>query len=551
MILQESFIRFEDPMNTIFKEALKQLNDGVLIINKDGAIQFANEAFLQLSGFCETDIVHKQISHLFKTPINPVQSWQGVGEIILGDTGLHTKWVKVTPIKSPSGEVEYAIIMLFSFQKSGLDPLTKLPNRYLLQKQLKQILINSQRNDELFAVLYMDLDRFKFVNDTLGHSYGDILLQQASERLKHSVGEGNILARMGGDEFVCVLQNIKHEDDAETIAKSIVAGFSEPFTLHDIEIHISTSIGISLFPYDGDDEEVLLTNADSAMYRAKKKGRNQYEKAKVEVNAGSFERLIIENSLRKALERNELSLHFQPQLDLKYERIMGFEALLRWNHPDLGDIPPSEFIPIAEETGLILPIGDWVLSNACLKIKEWEKAGFPSLRVAVNLSAQQFLQKNMVNKVKAVIQETSINPKCLELEITEGVVIHDVDSAISVLQQLKDIGVQISIDDFGTGYSSLNYLKKLPVNTLKIDRSFIYDIDVNPSSKALTAAITTMAHDLKLNVIAEGVETYKQLSYVKKSSCDAIQGFYFCRPLKAEHVLDFLTNTKQGVQKNA
>lgn len=551
MISDEPFIGFEDSINTVYKEALEQLNDGVLIIKKDGIIQFANAAFLQMSGFCKTYIVHKHISNVFKTPINAAQCWQGVGEINLKDNGSHTKWVNVNPIKNPAGEIEFAMIMLSSFQKSGLDPLTKLPNRYLLQKQLKQILINSQRNDELFAVLYLDLDRFKFVNDTLGHSYGDLLLQQASERLKRSIGEGHILARMGGDEFVCILQNIMHEDAAEIIAKSIVSEFAEPFTLHDIEIHISTSIGISLFPYDGDDEEVLLTNADSAMYRAKKKGRNQYEKAKVEVNAGSFERLIIENNLRKALERNELSLHFQPQLDLKNETIMGFEALLRWNHPDLGNIPPSEFIPIAEETGLILSIGDWVLTNACMKIKEWERAGFPSLRVAVNLSAQQFLQKNMVKKVKDVIQETSINPKCLELEITEGVVIHDVDSAISVLQQLKDIGVQISIDDFGTGYSSLNYLKKLPVNTLKIDRSFIYDIDVNPSSKALTAAITTMAHDLKLNVIAEGVETYKQLSYVKKSSCDAIQGFYFSRPLKAEHVIDFLTNTQQVVQKNA
>ena len=513
---------------------------------------FANSSFINRSGYSESDILYKKADLLFpNNSINTTMQWQGEVELKLKNSGIQTQWINVNPFKDENEDIKHAIIMLSNYEKSELDPLTKLPNRYLLQKQLEEILVNSQKNDKIFAVLYMDLDRFKFVNDTLGHSYGDLLLQQASERLKNSIGDVHILARMGGDEFVCILRNLENEADAEKIAKGIISDFSQPFSLHDIEIHISTSIGISLFPYDGDDGEILLTNADSAMYRAKKKGRNQYEKANVEANAGCFERLIIENELRKALEKNELSLNFQPQLDIKHEKIIGFEALLRWNHPDLGNIPPAEIIPIAEETGLILPIGDWVLKNACLKLKEWEKAGFHSLRIAVNLSAQQFLQKNMVEKIKDVIKETSINPEYLELEITEGVVIHDVDSAISVLQQLKDIGIQISIDDFGTGYSSLNYLKKLPVNTLKIDRSFIFDIDTNPSSKALTSAITTMAHDLKLNVVAEGVETYKQLSYVKKSSCDVIQGYYFSRPLKTEHDIDFLINTKQVVQKNA
>ncbi len=507
----------------------------------DGTIQFANTTFLKRSGYSESEILNQKANWLFSNTINATREWQGEIELKLKNNGTKTQWVNVNPIKAENGVTKHAVIMLSNYEKSELDPLTKLPNRYLLQKQLENILVHSQKNGKIFAVLYMDLDRFKFVNDTLGHSYGDLLLQQASRRLKNSIGEEHVLARMGGDEFICVLQNLQNEADAEKVAKSIVSGFSQPFTLHDIEIHISTSIGISLFPYDGDDDETLLTNADSAMYRAKKKGRNQYEKANVEVSAGCFERLLIENNLRKALEKNELSLNFQPQLDIRNEKVIGFEALLRWNHPDLGNIPPSDFIPIAEETGLILPIGDWVLKNACLKLKEWEKAGFHPLRMAVNLSAQQFLQKNMVEKIKAVIKETSINPECLELEITEGVVIHDIDSAISVLQQLKEIGVQISIDDFGTGYSSLNYLKELPVNTLKIDRSFIFDIDTNASSKALTAAITTMAHDLKLNVVAEGVETYKQLSYVKKSSCDVIQGYYFSRPLKADRVIDFLT----------
>jgi len=531
--------RNEAPSN-LYKEALQHLNDGVLIISSNGEIRFANTTFLKMSGFLKKRVVGKNFNKLLNLCAKPTENWQGVVDIN-GETFV----VLINPIKNNFGKVTNAIVTFSSFHKNGLDPLTKLPNRYLLQKKLKEILHISKKNDKRFAVLYIDLDRFKFVNDTLGHSYGDLLLQQASQRLKKQIANEHILARMGGDEFVCILQDLQNETEAEHIAQMIISDFSKPFVLCEIEIHISASIGISLFPFDGDDEEVLLTNADSAMYRAKKKGRNQYEKAKVEVNAGAFERLSIENYLRKALENDDFSLHFQQQLDIKSEKIIGFEALLRWYHPDLGNIPPSDFIPIAEDTGLILPIGDWVLRQACLQVKEWEKVGFHSLRVAVNLSAQQFLQRNMVEKIKEVIKETSIRPQNLELEITERVVIHDIDSALSVLKQLKDIGVHISIDDFGTGYSSLNYLKRLPIHTLKIDRSFIFDIDTNPSSKALTSAITSMAHDLNLNVIAEGVETYDQLSYVKKSACDAIQGFYFSKPLQANAVIEFLLNNKK------
>lgn len=539
LVVEKLEERNEAPSN-LYKEALQHLNDGVLIISSNGEIRFANTTFLKMSGFLKKRVVGKNFNKLLNLCAKPTENWQGVVDIN-GETFV----VLINPIKNNFGKVTNAIVTFSSFHKNGLDPLTKLPNRYLLQKKLKEILHISKKNDKRFAVLYIDLDRFKFVNDTLGHSYGDLLLQQASQRLKKQIANEHILARMGGDEFVCILQDLQNETEAEHIAQMIISDFSKPFVLHEIEIHISASIGISLFPFDGDDEEVLLTNADSAMYRAKKKGRNQYEKAKVEVNAGAFERLSIENYLRKALENDEFSLHFQPQLDIKSEKIIGFEALLRWYHPDLGNIPPSDFIPIAEDTGLILPIGDWVLRQACLQVKEWEKVGFHSLRVAVNLSAQQFLQRNMVEKIKEVIKETSIRPQNLELEITERVVIHDIDSALSVLKQLKDIGVHISIDDFGTGYSSLNYLKRLPIHTLKIDRSFIFDIDTNPSSKALTSAITSMAHDLNLNVIAEGVETYDQLSYVKKSACDAIQGFYFSKPLQANAVIEFLLNNKK------
>ncbi|QOY38603.2 EAL domain-containing protein [Anaerobacillus isosaccharinicus] len=536
-------------VENFYKDALQQFNDGILIIDLAGTVQFVNSAFLQISGYDETEVLHKKASNFFTQP-TPC-SWQGEINLKRKNGSLLNHWLTTNPVENDLGETTHKMFLFSTFQKSGLDSLTKLPNRFLLQQELQKTLTYSRQNERIFAVLFLDLDRFKFVNDTLGHSYGDLLLQQVSQRLKSSLGNDHIVARMGGDEFICILEGIESEADAEKLTKIILEQFALPFHLNEIEIHITTSIGVSLYPYDGDEAEVLISNADSAMYRAKKKGRNQFEMAKVEVNAGAFERLIIENDLRKAIDNHQLSISYQPQLDLKTNRILGFEALLRWNHPDFGMIPPSDFIPIAEETGLILPIGDWVLKNACLQIKQWERAGFYSLHVAVNLSAQQFLQKNIVEKIEAVIKETKIDPSLLELEITESMVIHDIDSAVSVLQQLKDLGVQISIDDFGTGYSSLNYLKKLPVNTLKIDRSFIFDIDINPSSKALTTAITTLAHDLNLNVVAEGVETYKQLSYVKKSSCDAVQGFYFSKPLPSANVIDFLNKTKKVVQKNA
>ncbi|MCT8138571.1 EAL domain-containing protein [Anaerobacillus sp. CMMVII] len=508
----------------IYKSALQQLHDGVLIIDLNGIIQFTNLAFLNMSGYHEAGVIHADVKKFIELPLH--QSWEG--KIILSsENGAQSSvHLTISAVKESIGGETYKILVFKSIKTDNLDPLTMLPNRILLHQELEKILAQSERDHDIFAILFLDLDRFKFVNDTLGHSYGDLLLLQASQRLRANLDKKHIVARMGGDEFICILRDLKSEEDAEKITKIILGEFSNPFHLNDIEIHITTSIGMSLYPYDGDEVEVLITNADAAMYRAKKKGRNQYEKANVEGNACAFERLIIENHLRKALDKNELSLHYQPQLDLKENKIIGFEALLRWKHPDLGLIPPSDFIPIAEETGLMLRIGDWVLESACEEIKQWEKAGFPTLHVAVNVSAQQFLQRGFTEKVRSVIEKTKISPNLLELEITEGMVIHDVESAISVLKQLKEIGVQISIDDFGTGYSSLSYLQKLPVNTLKIDRSFIFDIDTNPSSKALTSAITTLAHDLNLNVIAEGVETYKQLSIVKKSACDVIQGYF-------------------------
>lgn len=525
----------------LFQTAIQQLSVGLLIANKEGSITFANREFLTMSGFTEDEIINTLASYLFENDIKLLEDWQGEVLVKMKNHDMKPHWVHVTTIKDHNGIPTDTMILFSPCQQCSIDSLTKLPNRHMLEQELQKALIGAREKDSLLAILFLDLDRFKFVNDTLGHSSGDSLLKQVTGRLKTIVNHRHLLARLGGDEFVCLLKDLQSEKEAELIANQIIDAFREPFLLRGTEIYITTSIGLSLYPYDGDDIETLVTNADSAMYRAKKKGRNQIEKAVVEINAGAFERLLIENNLRKALIQEEFFLVYQPQLDLNQNEVIAFEALIRWDHPDLGIIPPSEFIPIAEETGLIIPIGDWVLQTACQKLKEWQIEGYSSLRIAVNLAAQQFLQKRMIEKLKKILKEYNINPSLLELEITESMVMHDVDSAVSILNQLRDLGVRVSIDDFGTGYSSLNYLRNFPVDNLKIDRSFIIDIETNPSSKALTNAIATLAHDLNLKVVVEGVETLKQLTLVKSSSCDIIQGYYFSKPLHSDLVLDFIS----------
>ncbi|WP_237562910.1 EAL domain-containing protein [Bacillus dakarensis] len=541
----------EEIQRGTYKDIFEQLDTMALITNEHGNIITANTIYFTMSGFSREEVINKKIESFIIGNYHPEKSSQSEVFVKTKDKSEILQWLIVNPVYFNRNSDSLCIWLLTDFQVSGYDPLTKLPNRFLLHQELNKAILTARKNHSIFAVLFLDLDRFKFVNDTLGHSYGDILLQEAALRIKHAIGNHNMMARMGGDEFVCVLDDVEDEKGAEQYAKKIIAEFAKTFVLKETDIYITTSIGISMFPFDGDDVESLVTNADTAMYRAKKKGRNQYEKAKADISAGSFEKLLIENSLRKALEKDELLLYYQPQVNLKTNSVTSVEVLLRWEHPDLGMISPGEFIPIAEETGLILPIGEWVLRKACQTMNDWQKAGHPPVRVAINLSARQFLQHDLVDQIKMILSETSLEPNLLELEITENMVMHDVHKAIGVLHQLKDLGVTISIDDFGTGYSSLNYLKEFPIDTLKIDRSFIYDIDKNSNSVALTKAITTLAHDLNLNVVAEGVENYKQLSLVKQFSCDFVQGFYFSKPLSYDHITDFLLNQKNTIRKNA
>jgi diguanylate cyclase (GGDEF)-like protein len=428
------------------------------------------------------------------------------------------------------------------------DLLTDLPNRMMFHDRLTIALAHANRYRKMLAVLFVDLDRFKTIVDTLGHALGDAILRGVAERLNSCLEEGDTLARLGGDEFVILLPQIHRADKAVKLAQKVLEVLRPAFHFSGHELHITTSIGISLYPYDGEDADTLLKNADTALYRAKEQGRNNYQLYTPAMNARAFERLALENALRRALERKEFLLHYQPQVDLHSGAIVGVEALLRWQHPDLGLVYPAEFIPIAEETGLIVPLGDWVLRTACHQAKIWQKAGLPTMSVAVNLSARQFQQQDLVDSVAKIIKESGLDPRWLELEITESIAMQNADYTIVVLRDLKEMGIQISMDDFGTGYSSLSYLKKFPIDTLKIDQSFIRDLSSDPNDAAIANAVIVLAHSLKLKVVAEGVETPEQEAFLKEHQCDRMQGYLFSTAV-APDILEALI--RQRMQKTA
>lgn len=413
------------------------------------------------------------------------------------------------------------------------DPLTNLPNRALFNDRLTLALAHARRNKQLLAVMFLDIDRFKIINDTLGHAMGDRLLQNVAHRLSVCLRENDTVARFGGDEFTFILSEITRIEDMAKIADNILEVIRQPFKTGSHEFYITASIGITLFPDDGDDVETLLKNADNAMYRAKEKGRNNYQLYTPAMNTLTFKRMAMENNLRRALKNNQFVVHYQPQVNIATGRIVGMEALVRWYQPERGLVSPEEFIPLAEDTGLIIPIGECVLRTACTQNKAWQEAGLPPVRVAVNLSARQFRQKNLVETVAQVLEETGLDPHWLELDVTESSAMQDIDLTIKMMRELREMGVQISIDDFGTGYSSLNYIKGFPVNTLKIDRSFVRDIITDPKNSAIVKTIIVLAHSLKLTVIAEGVETGEQLAFLEKHQCDLMQGYLFSKPVSS------------------
>jgi diguanylate cyclase (GGDEF)-like protein/PAS domain S-box-containing protein len=411
------------------------------------------------------------------------------------------------------------------------DALTDLPNRSRLMTGLNETLLSAKRHGRKAAVMFVDLDRFKIVNDTMGHGVGDLLLMQAGRRLRESVRSGDFVARLGGDEFAVVLGELQHSEDANTVAQKLISAMEQAFELSGQRVHVSASIGIAVYPDDGEDASYLLQCADTAMYGAKRAGRNAYQVYLPQMNAEVLERMRLENRLREALPRGELLLHYQPKVSLPDDEISGFEALLRW-HPD-GEamVPPNKFIPIMEDTGMIVTVGEWVLQTVCDQLVSWESSGLPLRPVAINLSARQFQQADMVARMGAIIAASGVDPALLEFELTESMLMIDPEAAALTLQQLKSLGVRLSIDDFGTGYSSLAYLKRFPLDKLKIDRAFVRDVSTDTDDAAITLAIISLAHSLNLTVVAEGVETADQLQLLMANGCDEMQGYYFSRPL--------------------
>lgn len=416
------------------------------------------------------------------------------------------------------------------------DHLTGLPNRALLMERLNGCLGKARRAGRLLAVLFLDLDLFKTVNDGFGHQAGDAVFQEIARRLLLCVRDDDTVARIGGDEFVVLLPEIAKAEDAMVVARKLLEAVAQPFTTAGRRVDLTTSIGISVYPDDGQDAESLLRSADNAMSRAKSRGRNNFQLSIPELTEEAAQRLTLQAGLRQAIEREELVLHYQPVLSLITGRIVEMEALVRWQHPEKGLIMPAAFIDVAEKAGMMVPLGDWVMGKAARQARRWQEMGFPELRIAINLSPSQFHERNLVTSVRKALDESQIKPETLELEITEGVAMEDADVTVANLLALRDLKVGVSIDDFGTGYSSLSYLKRFPVTTLKIDRSFVTDVVTNSADAGIVRAVVAMAHGLKLNVIAEGVETKEQFAYLRENGCDALQGYWFSRPLAVDKV---------------
>lgn len=448
----------------------------------------------------------------------------------------------VAPIHGREGQASGAVIvfrdvsaartmaleMAYSAQH---DFLTGLPNRMLLNDRVNQAIALAPRHHKKVAVLFLDLDGFKHINDSLGHPTGDKLLQSIAKRLVGSVRISDTVSRQGGDEFVVLLSEVEQPEDTAITARRMLQAVAEAHSIEQHDLHVTTSIGVSVYPDDGLDAETLIKNADTAMYQAKENGRQSYQFFKSAMNVRAVERQSIEESLGRALERQELTLHYQPKINLRTGQITGAEALLRWTHPIRGPVPPAQFIPVAEDCGLILPIGNWVLREACKQARGWLEAGLPLASMAVNISAIQFRDENFLEGIFAILKDTGLHPKLLELELTESVLMKHAESTESILKNLRARGVQVAVDDFGTGYSSLSYLRKFPIDALKIDQSFVRQITTAPGETTIVTAVISMGRSLKLRVVAEGVETHAELAFLQDHQCDEAQGYYFSQPV--------------------
>lgn len=542
---------------------LENISEAVVITDKDGTILFVNPAFELVTGYSMSEVVGKN-PRVLKSGLHEQDFYENMWSSlkVLGEWKgevwnrkkngeIYPEWMSISSIKDEKGEnVNYiGIFSDISHQKNTeeqlnklahYDSLTGVANRYTLNNTLETHIRTAAKYNQQFALLFLDLDRFKHVNDTLGHSYGDLLLKKVSARLKRLIKNKDMIARLGGDEFVIVLTNMKHPREAVHMAEEIIQALTNSFLLDKHEVYISTSIGISFYPLDGHSVELLIRNADKAMYKAKSSGRNQYEFYHSGMHQNETKQMQMEVLLRKALAQNEFFLVYHPQVDLKTKKIVGIEALIRWKQKELGIVSPAQFIPLAEETGLIIPISEWVIKQACEDILRIHFEGFTNIQVGVNISALHFNQSDFVKSVESIFSQMNVNPYFIDFELTESMIMPNAKETIRKLVQLKKLGVKLSVDDFGTGYSSLSYLNRFPLDTLKIDKSFIRKVGVYQDDSSIAETIITLAHRLHLKVVAEGVENKRQTDFLINENCDLIQGFYITKPLPYQDLLDFL-----------
>lgn len=553
----------------MLSHALMDIKDSVFFTDMEDNIIYVNDAFCRTYGYHEEEIVGKEaavlwgkdIENEYQQSIFPKALRGGLkGEflhrredgslfpVLLSRAVIKDDRKKPIAIAGIVRDITERKLIEQQFQSlAHFDSLTSLPNRTYMMEKLSQLLVQARWNNHTLALLFIDLDHFKKINDTLGHDAGDKMLKDVASRLVECVRDSDTVARMGGDEFMIILPKITKAQDAAVIAQRVIESFDSPFTLNGHDCMIGASIGISQYPTDGDDYESLVKNADIAMYKAKEIGGKNYQFYNPAMNMAAFQQLVLENKLRVAVENKEFVLHYQPLINLKDFRIEGMEALIRWKDPEMEDLIYSgQFIPLAEETGLIIPIGEWVLEEACRQAKRWQDAGFPSMKMSVNISGRQFRQHNMVEQVAETLRITRIDATCLELELTESVLLQT-EVTTKVLNDINSMGVQLSIDDFGKGYSSLSYLKKLPIRKLKIDQTFVEGITQDASDREIVKAIISMSHSLNIRVLAEGVETLEQLTFLKESDCDEAQGYLFCRPQPAEDLEKILSKTEKTV----
>ncbi len=541
---------------------LDQANDLIFSLTPDGTFLYTNQAWQKTLGYTSAEAMQRSIADIVD-PAFRIKYLAEMRKAVRGERveplegRLVTKSGEMVEVEGtitcsgsePQDKVVWAICRDVTARRRAQeqlyhmahhDLLTGLPNRLFFADRLRQAQALARRQKQQCAVLFLDLDRFKIINDTLGHAVGDQLLQEAARRLRSCVREIDTVARLGGDEFAIVLVNLHAPGDAEQVAAKILANLAKPVLIDTHELFITTSIGISVFPLHGEDADLLIKRADVAMYQAKSLGRNNFQLYDRTMDLDSERRMVLERGLRKAIDREEFRIFYQPKIDAETGQVTALEALLRWEHPEMGLLSPADFISLAEETGLIIPIGEWVLRKACRQNREWQELGLPRVRVAVNLSGFQLQQRNLVEMVGVILAETGLPGEDLEFEIAETVIMQNPEFAVAILGQLRELGIHISIDDFGTGYSSLAHLKRFSINTLKIDKTFVRNIEVNSTDAAIATAIISMGTSLNLKVIAEGVETAGQFNMLRDRQCDEMQGYLFSRPLPADQVADYL-----------